>query len=54
MSDKKLEIEVNRLVLHSGFKKSEDMLSPILKIIKMRHKEVGRTQALRVAKDILK
>ena len=54
MSDLQLQLKVDRLVLHSGFKKSQDMLVPIIKIIKMRHKEVPKIQALKVIKLVLK
>lgn len=53
MSDIQLEIKVNRIVNQSGFKKSQNMLSPIMKIINMRHKDIDKKQALRVVKSIL-
>jgi len=54
MSDIQLEIKVNRIVNQSGFKKSQDMLCPIMRIIQMRHKNISKDQALRVTKLVLK
>ncbi len=54
MSDIVLEIKVNRIVNQSGFKKSQNMLCPILKIIQMRHKDISKDQALRITKLVLK
>ena len=53
MSDMKLKLKVDRLVLHSGFSKQETLLSPLMKIIQMRYKEVDKQQALRVTKLVL-
>lgn len=53
MSDLKLKLKVNRLVLQSGFPKKETMLCSLMKIIQMRHKEVDKQQALRVTKLVL-
>lgn len=54
MSDIQLKIKVNRIVNQSGFIKSQEMLCPIMKIIKMRHKDISKDQALRVTKLVLK
>ena len=54
MTDLQLRIQVDRLIIHSGFEKSEAMLSPIVKIIKMRNSEFNREQVLRITKDALK
>ena len=54
MSDMQLEIRVNRIINQSGFKKSQDLFCPIMKIIKMRHKDISKDQALRVTKQVLK
>ena len=53
MSDIQLEIKINRLVIHSGFKKSNDMISPIMKILQMRYKDFDKKQALRITKSLL-
>ena len=53
MSDMQLKIKVNRIVIHSGLKKSENMLCPIMKILQMRHKDFNKAQALRITKSIL-
>lgn len=53
MSDLQLELQVKRLVIHSGFKKSEAMMCPLLKIIQMRYKNISKLQARRVVKNIL-
>ena len=53
MSDISLKLKVSRLVLQSGFTKEETMISPLMKIIQMRHKEVDKQQALRVIKCFL-
>ncbi len=54
MSDIQLEIKINRMVNQSGFNKSQDMLCPIMRIIKMRYKDISKNQALRVVKSVLK
>jgi hypothetical protein len=54
MSDIQLEVKVNRIVNQSGFRKSQNMLCPIMKIIQMRHKDISKGQALRVIKSVLK
>lgn len=54
MSDLQLRLQVDRLIIHSGFKKSDEMLSPIVKIIKMRNSDFNREQVLRITKDALK
>ncbi len=53
MSDLKLKLKIDRLVLQSGFPKKETMLCPLMKIVQMRHKEVDKQQALRVAKLVI-
>lgn len=53
MSDKQLGIKVERLVIHSGFEKSNCMFFPIIKIIQMRYKNVTKAQACRVTKSVL-
>ena len=53
MSDVQLEIKINRIITHSGFKKSDKLICPIIKILQMRHKDLDKSQALRVAKLIL-
>ncbi len=53
MSDIKLKLKLDRLVLQSGFSKKETMLCPLIKIIQMRHKDVDKQQALRVTKLVL-
>ena len=54
MSDSQLRLQVNRLIIQSGFEKSDELLSPIVKIIKMRNCDFNREQVLRVTKDALK
>lgn len=54
MSDSQLRLQVNRLIIQSGYEKSEMLLSPIVKIIKMRNRDFNREQVLRVTKDVLK
>lgn len=54
MSDKKLELEASRIIIQSGYSKSEELLSPLTKILQMRHREIPRNQALRVVKAVLK
>ncbi len=53
MSDIQLKVKVNRLVIQSGFQKTQEMLCPIMKILYMRHKDVSKDQALRVTKSVL-
>lgn len=53
MSNMELKIKINRLVLHSGYKKSEQMICPIIKIMKMRHKGVPEIQIRKIAQEIL-
>jgi len=54
MSDLQLGVKVQRLVIHSGFDKTEDMFCPIMKIIQMRYKDVSKEQAYRVVKQTIK
>ena len=54
MSDTQLRLQINRLIIQSGFDKSEELLSPIVKIIKMRHGNIDKDQVLRITKDALK
>jgi hypothetical protein len=54
MSDIQLEVKVNRIVVHSGFKKSNELICPIMKILQMRYKDLDKSQALRVTKSVLK
>jgi hypothetical protein len=54
MSDVQLRLKVNRLIIQSGFEKSEELLSPIVKIIKMRHTNIDKSQVLRITKEVLK
>jgi len=53
MSDLQLGVKVERLVIHSGFDKTEAMICPIMRIIKMRYKDVSKEQAYRVVKDTI-
>jgi hypothetical protein len=53
MSDSQLRLKINRLIIQSGFKKSDELLFPIMKIIKMRHGDINRDQALRITKEAL-
>lgn len=53
MSDLQLKVKINRLVLQSGYEKSDNMICPIMKIIQMRYKDVLKNQALRVTKMAL-
>jgi len=53
MSDIQLGMKVQRLVIQSGFEKNEVMVSPIIKIIKMRYKDVPKEQAYRVVKNTI-
>ncbi len=53
MSDIQLEVKVNRIIAHSGFKKSNKLICPIMKILQMRHKDLDKLQALRVTKSVL-
>jgi len=54
MSDLQLRLKVNRLIIQSGFEKREELLSPILKIMKMRHGDINKDQILRITKEALK
>jgi len=54
MSDLQLRLKVNRLIIQSGFEKSEALLSPIVKIMSMRHGNINKDIILRITKDALK
>lgn len=54
MSDVQLEVKISKLVAQSGFRKSDEMICPIMKIIQMRHKNISKDQVLRIAKSVLK
>lgn len=53
MSDTQLKLKIDRLVIQSGFGKSEKMICPIMKIVQMRYKSVSKEQAYRLAKQVL-
>ena len=53
MSDIQLEVKINRIVAHSGLKKSDELICPVMKILQMRHKDLNKSQALRVTRNIL-
>ena len=53
MSDRELKSEIEILVKKSGYKKSPDLLCPIIKIVGMRHQDVSSSQIYKVAKSIL-
>jgi len=53
MSDIQLEIKINRIVAHSGYKKSNALICPIMKILQMRHKNLDKAQALKITKAVL-
>ena len=53
MSDIQLGVKISKIIHQSGFTKSQDMLCPIVRIIKMRHKNISKDQALRVVKSVL-
>ncbi|MGK0256168.1 MAG: hypothetical protein ACI81I_000778 [Arcobacteraceae bacterium] len=53
MSDLILRLKINRLIIQSGFKKSDELLLPLIKIIRMRHSNINRDQALRITKEAL-
>lgn len=54
MSDNILKVKMDRIILHSGYEKSEKMICSLAKIAQMRHKEVTKEQALRVSHQLLK
>jgi len=53
MSNMELKIKVNRLVIQSGYEKSEALICPIMKIMKMRYKDVPHEQVSKVVKEVL-
>ena len=53
MSDLQLGVKVERLVIHSGFGKTEELICPIMKIIQMRYKDISKEQVHRVVKDTI-
>ncbi len=53
MSDKILKNELKKLVLNSGFEKSTKMSCSLAKILKMRHKDIGREQISRVVSQVV-
>jgi len=53
MSDIQVAVKVKRIIAQSGYEKNDNLLCPIMKILQMRHKDLDKTQALRIAKSIL-
>jgi len=53
MSDLQLGVKVERLVIHSGFDKTTELICPIMKIVQMRYKDVPKEQAYRVVKNTI-
>ncbi len=53
MSDTHLEVKINRIVGQSGYKKSSELICPIMKILQMRHKDLNKSQPLRITKSVL-
>ena len=52
MSDRALKSEIEILVKESGYKKSSNLLCPIIKIVSMRHQDLSSQQIYKVAKSI--
>jgi len=53
MSDVQLKSEIESLVKKSGYKKSKNLLCPIMKIISMRYRDVPKKQIHKAALSIL-
>jgi len=53
MSDIQVEVKVQRIIAQSGYKKNDNLLCPIMKILQMRHRDLDKAQALRVTKSVL-
>jgi len=52
MSNMELKIKMNRIVLHSGYEKTKQMMCPVIKIMRMRHKDVPSEQITKIAREI--
>lgn len=53
MSDYRLRVEINRLVEENSIETPSKSICPIIKIIKMRHKDVDIDRIAKVAKELL-
>lgn len=53
MSNMELKVKMDRLVLHSGYEKNEQIYCSVVKIMKMRYKDVPLHQINKIAKEVL-
>jgi len=53
MSDLQLRLKINRLIIQSGYEKCDELMLPIIKILKMRHGNINKDQVLRITKEAL-
>ena len=53
MSDMQMEVKINRIVAQSGYSKSNHLISPVMKVLQMRYRDLNKVQALRITKSIL-
>ncbi|QDF28274.1 hypothetical protein [Halarcobacter anaerophilus] len=52
MSDYRIRAEINRLVEQNNIEDPKKSICPIIKIIKMRHKQLDTNRILKVAKEV--
>ncbi len=53
MSDIQLKSEIEQLVKRSGYKPSRSMLCSVVRVIRMRHRDISEKRIFSVAKDVL-
>lgn len=53
MSDYRLKVEINRVVNDNNVENPRQAFCSIVKIIKMRHKQVDTQRIIKVAKELL-
>lgn len=53
MSNSQIKLKVTRIVAQCGYEKSESLVSPVMKVLQMRHKDIDKKQALKIVKEVL-
>lgn len=54
MSDILIKNEIKKLIRESGFKKSPDMICPIMRLFKMRYSNVDSAKVYTIANKLLR
>jgi predicted nucleic acid-binding protein len=53
MSDLLLKREIRKVIRESGFKKNSKMACSIIRVLNMKHKNIDKNKAYKIASEIL-